>query len=46
VAGLLQVTWQCQQETVTHYVGRGRGGPNRPTRTVVRNRYVIIRLFH
>ena len=41
VAGLLQVTWQCQQETVTHYVGRGRGGPNRPTRTVVRNRYVI-----
>jgi transposase len=41
VVGLLQVTWQGEQETVTHYIGRGRGGPNRPTRTVMRNRYVI-----
>ena len=41
VTGLLQVTWQREEEVVTHYVGRGRGSPNRPVRTEVRVRYVI-----
>jgi len=41
VTGLLQVTWQREEETVTRYVGRGRGSPKRPVRTEVRVRYVI-----
>jgi hypothetical protein len=41
VAGLLRVTWERQETTVTRYVGRGRGGPDRPTRTSVQVRYVI-----
>ncbi len=41
VAGLLTVTWQREETHTTHYVGRGRGGPNRPTRTDVKVRYVI-----
>jgi transposase len=41
VTGLLQVTWQREEETVTRYVGRGRGSPKRSVRTEVRVRYVI-----
>jgi len=41
VTGLLDVTWEREEQRITRYVGRGRGGPNRPTRTDVRVRYVI-----
>ena len=41
VAGLLTVTWERQERTVTRYAGRGRGGPARPTRTQVQVRYAI-----
>ena len=41
VTGLLTITWEREEETVTHYVGRGRGGAQRPTRTEVKVRYVI-----
>lgn len=41
VAGLLPVTWQREEQCRTVYVGRGRGGPNRPTRQVTQVRYVI-----
>jgi transposase len=41
VAGLLTVTWERHETTVTRYVGRGRGGPDRPTRTAVQVRDVI-----
>ena len=41
VAGLLTGTWEQQETTLTHYAGRGRGGPARPTRTPVRVRYAI-----
>lgn len=41
VTGLLIVTWERQETTVTRYLGRGRGGPQRPTRTESRVRYVI-----
>lgn len=41
VAGLLTVTWERHATTVTRYVGRGRSGPDRPTRTAVQVRYVI-----
>lgn len=41
VTGLLQVTWQREEEILLRYVGRGRGGPQRPTRTEVRVRYII-----
>lgn len=41
VSGLLQVSWRREEEVITRYVGRGRGGPNRPVRTEVRVRYVI-----
>lgn len=41
VAGLLTVTWERQETTVTRYVGRGRGGSDRPTCTVVQVRYGI-----
>ena len=30
VAGLLTATWERHETTVTGYVGRGRGGPDRP----------------
>ena len=39
--GLVTVTWARQETTVTRYVGRGRGGPDRPTCTAVEVRYVI-----
>lgn len=41
VTGLLTVTWERQETTVTRYIGRGRGGPDRPTRTEVQGRYVV-----
>ena len=41
VTGLLQVHWECEEQFVTHYVGPGRPGPNRPKRTERQVRYVI-----
>lgn len=41
VAGLLNVAWQRQEKRVTRYVGRGRGGPQRPQRTEIKVRYVV-----
>jgi hypothetical protein len=41
VAGLLTVTWRRHETPQTHDVGRGRGGPQRLTRTEVDVRYVI-----
>ncbi|MGA9923576.1 MAG: transposase [Isosphaeraceae bacterium] len=33
VEGLLEVNWTREEICQTRYVGRGRGGPNRPTKT-------------
>jgi len=41
VTDLVTVTWQREETKTTRFVGRGRGGPNRPTRTDVKVRYVI-----
>ncbi len=41
VAGLLTVAWERHETTMTRDVGRGRGGPGRPTRTDVQVREVI-----
>lgn len=41
VTGLLHVAWRREEQIATRYLGRGRGGPNRPTRTEVRVGYVI-----
>jgi transposase len=41
VAGLLTATWERHETTVTGYVGRGRGGPDRPMRTQVQVRYAL-----
>jgi transposase len=41
VAGLLTVPWERHETTVTRYVGRGRGGPSRSTRTQVQVRYAL-----
>jgi transposase len=41
VTGLLQVTWQREEQRQTRYVGRGRGSAQRPTYTDVKVRYVI-----
>jgi transposase len=41
VTGLLEVAWRKEESVKTSYVGRGRGGANRPTRTVRTVRYVI-----
>jgi transposase len=40
-AGLLTVTWERQETVREHYVGPGRGGPNRRTRTEQSVRYQI-----
>lgn len=40
-ADLLTVTWVREETTVTRYVGRGRGGPDRPRRDEVQVRYRI-----
>lgn len=39
--GLLTVTWERQETSRTHYVGPGRGGPNRHTTTERSVRYQI-----
>lgn len=44
VTDLLQVVWVREEECSRHYVGRGRGGPNRPVRTDTRARYAITRV--
>jgi len=41
VEGLLHVTWAKHEERRVGYVGRGRGGPNRPTREMVYTRYAL-----
>lgn len=41
VTGLLHVTWKREEQTITRYVGRGRGGKNRLKKTDVLLRYVI-----
>jgi len=45
VTDLLQVTWQREETRTTRYIGRGRGGPNRPTRVEVKVRYVITQVI-
>jgi transposase len=41
VAGLLTYTFERQEQQQTKYVGRGRGGPDRPRREIVTVRYQI-----
>jgi transposase len=41
VAGLLQVNFERQETSRTKFVGRGRGGPNRPKKTKWSIRYQI-----
>jgi transposase len=41
VEGLLEVSWERQETSRTKYVGRGRGGPNRPKTTEWDIRYQI-----
>lgn len=41
VAGLLEVKFEPQESSRTKYVGRGRGGPNRPKKTEWSVRYQI-----
>jgi transposase len=41
VARLLEVSWERQETSRTKYVGRGRGGPNRPKTTEWDVRYQI-----
>jgi transposase len=41
VAGLLEVSWERQETVRTKYIGRGRGGPNRPKTTEWDIRYQI-----
>ena len=41
VEGLLEVTYDPQETSRTQYVGRGRGGPNRPKKTEWSVRYQI-----
>jgi transposase len=41
VTGLLRVGWRREEATITRFVGRGRGGPERPTHTEVKVRYVL-----
>jgi transposase len=41
VAGLLEVRWERQETARTKYIGRGRGGPNRPKTTEWDIRYQI-----
>jgi transposase len=41
VTGLLRITYEREEQRITHYLGRGRGGPNRPKTTEVQVRYVI-----
>jgi transposase len=41
VTGLLDVTWTREETSRTRYVGRGRGGPDRPKKTEWTIRYQI-----
>src|SRR5271157_3440383 len=41
VEGLLELNWTREEICQTRYVGRGRGGPNRPTKTEWTIRYQI-----
>ncbi|MGZ3357240.1 MAG: IS1634 family transposase [Isosphaeraceae bacterium] len=41
VEGLLEVNWEREETSRTRYVGRGRGGPNRPKMTTWSVRYQI-----
>jgi transposase len=41
VTGLLDIQWERHEHTITRYVGRGRGGPERPKRTEGQTRYGI-----
>lgn len=41
VTDLLHVTWHREETVQTSYVGRGRAGPHRPTRTTLQVRYQI-----
>lgn len=41
VAGLLTYAFERQEQRQTQYVGRGRGGPDRPQREIVTVRYQI-----
>jgi transposase len=41
VEGLLQARFDCQETSRTKFVGRGRGGPNRPKKTEWNVRYQI-----
>ncbi len=41
VVGLLRVTHRVEERAETHYVGRGRGGANRPTVTTTSRRYYV-----
>jgi hypothetical protein len=41
VAGLLEVSWERQETARTKYIGRGRGGPNRPKTTEWDIRYQV-----
>ena len=41
VDGLLEVSWEREETSRTQYVGRGRGGPNRPKTTQWDIRYQI-----
>ena len=44
VEGLLEVNWAREEICQTRYVGRGRGSPNRPTKTEWTIRYQITEL--
>lgn len=41
VAGLLSYTFERQEQRKTHYIGRGRGGAQRPTQEIITVRYQI-----
>jgi transposase len=41
VEGLLHVRFECQETSQSKFVGRGRGGPNRPKKTEWKVRYQI-----
>ena len=41
VTGLLTYTFERQEKHQTKFIGRGRGGPDRPTREIVTVRYQI-----
>ena len=45
VNDLLLCNWQREEQINTRYVGRGRGGSNRETRTEVKVRYVITKVL-